>query len=246
MSARPTEDRTPWRPSPAFRSRRLRSSGSWFNAHKAVYEAHVKGPMVELVTQVADDLRKFAVDCVPDKPEKAIYRIYRDTRFSKDKTPYKTHVAAHFQHRQIPKNTGAGFYFAVSHKSLDVGGGMYMPGPDQLAATRAVLLDRHEEFRKLCSDKSLTKSLGKLLGDKLARVPKGFDAEHPASEFLRMKQFYFYAELDPKLALSAKVRKEIVDRFKRVAPIVAFLNEALLIGMKGDDDDRPVRPAPMF
>jgi uncharacterized protein (TIGR02453 family) len=229
-----------------FRNLEKNNDRAWFNAHKETYEQGVKSPMVELVTQIADDLRKISPDCVPDQPAKAIYRIYRDTRFAKDKTPYKTHVAAHFQHRQIPKNVGAGFYFAVSHKSLDVGGGMYMPGPEQLAATRKVLLDRHKQFTKLCTDKSLVKSLGPLCGDKLARVPKGFDVDHTAAELLRMKQFYFYVELDAKLALTPQIRKQVVDRFKLVAPMVEFLNAALLADVVKTEEDRPVRPAPMF
>src|SRR4051812_19695719 len=95
---------------------------AWFTPRKELFETLVRGPMIELVTQLCDDLRKFAVDYVPADPKKVIYRIYRDTRFSKDKTPYKTHIGAHFQHRKLPKNLAGGFYVGVSHEGLEIAG----------------------------------------------------------------------------------------------------------------------------
>src|SRR5262249_35612502 len=149
-------------------------------------------------------------------PAKAIYRIYRDTRFSKDKTPYKTHIAAHFQHQKLPKNRAAGFYFAVSHESVEVAGGIYMPGPDELAAVRAAICKDPKAFGKLTSDRKLIKTLGPLCGEKLARVPKGFSPDAPAAEWLRHKNFYFYLTLDPSAALKPALRKTIVDSFKQL------------------------------
>ncbi len=227
-----------------FRQLAANNDRAWFNAHKETFEAVVKSPMIELVTLVADDLRAFAADYVPDKPEKSIYRIYRDTRFSKDKTPYKTHIAAHFQHRRVGKNLGAGFYFAVSHESVEIAGGMYMPGPDQLRAVRGVLLKDHAKFAKLCGDKSLVKAAGELLGEKLTRVPKVYPADSPAAEWLKRKQFYFDISLPAKAALDKTIRKEIASRFRKMQPMVDYLNDALLADL--GEEAIPKRPEPMF
>src|SRR3954469_4320290 len=105
----------------------------WFQPHKEIFEAQLKQPMRELVEALNGELRKFAPEYVTD-PEKAIYRIYRDTRFSKDKTPYKNHIAASFRRATDWPHAGAGFFFAVSHKEVAVGGGVYMPPPETLQA----------------------------------------------------------------------------------------------------------------
>lgn len=221
---------------------------TWFAAHKETFEKDVREPMVELVSLLCSDLAQINVDYIPDKPEKVIYRIYRDTRFSKDKTPYKTHIAAHFQHRHITKNRGAGFYFAVSHESLAIGGGMYMPEPEQLLAVRNALLTRWSEFQAICSERSLVRALGPLQGEKLARVPKGFDRHSPVAELLRFKHFYFYTELDPAQALRPSIHGEILKRFKLLLPMVRFLNAAILAALATETNDGPLptRPEPMF
>lgn len=111
-----------------FRQLARNNTREWFQPRKAKYEEHVRGPMLDLVEQIVDDLRKFAVDHVVP-PAKAVYRIHRDTRFSNDKTPYKTHVAALLPRAGLEKHAGAGFYFSVSHEKVEIAAGMYMPGP---------------------------------------------------------------------------------------------------------------------
>ena len=181
---------------------------------------------------------------MPDKPEKAIYRIYRDTRFSKDKTPYKTHIGANFQHRRIEKNRGAGFYFQLSHEGLGIAGGLYMPGPDELLAVRRSLAQDPRPFELAC--KPLQKRFGALQGESAARVPKGFDSESPAADLLKRKQFYLYTELDAKLALSPKLPNEIMAHFKPLLPMVQFINDAIIESLGDEETHLPQRPAPMF
>jgi uncharacterized protein (TIGR02453 family) len=181
------------------------------------------------------------------EPGKAVYRIYRDTRFSKDKTPYKTHIAAHFQRSGLPKNAGAGYYFSVSHSGVEVGGGMYMPGPDELSAVRAAIIRREKTFRAMITDKKLVKSMGPIKGETLARVPRGYTPDHPAGDLLKFKQFYFFQTLPSELATTPKIRKEVVDRFKLTAPLIDFLNDAALAALKSAaGDSRPKRPEAMF
>lgn len=229
----------------------------WFAGHKEVFEEQVRWPMVELVRRVSDELRRLAVEYVPEKPEKAIYRIYRDTRFSKDKTPYKTQVSAMFQHRRIAKNRGAGLYFEVTRKHVGIAGGLYMPEPEQLQAVRKYMVGHWQELGKLCGAGALVKRFGAVQGESLARVPKGFEADSPAAEWLKRKQVYFYMERDAKLARSGAIVKELVSGFKLLLPMVEFLNEGILRaveegeereeGEEGEErEGRPVRPEPMF
>src|SRR3712207_3689852 len=145
-----------------FRGLVKNNDRQWFAAHKAEFEQHVRGPLLAVVEAVNDKLRAFAAEYVIEPSHKAIYRIYRDTRFAKDKTPYKTHIAAHFQRRGIAKNAGAGYYFAVSHEGLQVGGGMYMPGPDELAAVRGAIAADPAAFDRIFNDRKTAKLVGPL------------------------------------------------------------------------------------
>src|SRR6266436_7228711 len=107
----------------------------WFNAHRDDYEAHVRQPMTAIVERLAVDLRAFAPELVAS-PKVSIYRIYRDTRFSEDKSPYKTHAAAVFPRSGLGKHQGAAFYLHISPTELLIGGGLYMPMPEDLNAIR--------------------------------------------------------------------------------------------------------------
>src|SRR5687768_16404051 len=131
-----------------FRQLARNNRREWFQPRKAQYEQHVREPLLELVALVCDDLRGFAADHVCE-PKKALFRIYRDTRFSSDKTPYKTHAAAVFPRCGMGKTTCAGFYFCVSHETVEIAGGMYMPGPEELAAVRQAIARNERPLRKL-------------------------------------------------------------------------------------------------
>jgi uncharacterized protein (TIGR02453 family) len=201
----------------------------WFQPRKETFESSVKAPMLELVEEVNKELAKFAADHVTD-PAKAVYRIYRDTRFSKDKTPYKTHIAANFPRRGVEKHAGAGFYFHVSPKEVLVAGGVYMPGPEQLLAIRTWLTANHREFLKV--SKAAEKLVSPLQGESLSRPPKGFACDHPAVELIRMKQWLWWANLDVKLVTTPELASEIASRFRAMAPGIAMLNTPLTAGKK--------------
>ena len=229
-----------------FRQLQKNNKREWFTPRKEIFEEHVRRPMIELVTDLCDDLRKFAVDYVPAEPAKALYRIYRDTRFSKDKTPYKLHIAAHFQHRQLPKNRAAGLYLAVSHQELDIAGGIYMPDPEGLLIVRQTIARNPAKFRKLAEDKKLVKTFGKMQGETAKRVPAPFLPDDPAADLVKMKQLYFYKGLSPADALKPTLRKLVVERFLLLQPFVDFFNDALLSTLKAAEPERPKRPEPMF
>src|SRR6185369_11740810 len=117
--------------------RRLKRNNNreWFQEHKTIYEESVKRPMTELIEAIAVDFQKFAPEMTASLKVSA-YRIYRDTRFSKDKSPYKTHVAAVFPHANLGKHEGAGFYVHISPAEVFIGGGLYMPLPEDLNTVR--------------------------------------------------------------------------------------------------------------
>ena len=210
-----------------FRGIARNNNREWFLPRKPVFEREVKQPMYELVGRLNTAMARFAPE-YRTEPAKAVYRFYRDTRFSKDKSPYKTHIAASFRHRQLGgEGGGAGFYFAVSHKEVAVGGGMYMPAPETLLAVRQHVAEHHAEFRKLLASKAVKTLFGEVHGEQLTRVPKGFCAEHPAADLLRYKQLYLYVELPAELATSARLEGEIVTRFKAMTPFLEFLNAPL-------------------
>src|SRR5438270_7110241 len=124
------------------------NSREWFQPRKELFERRVREPMLRLVELLCDDVRKFAADHVVE-PKKALYGIYRDTRFSKDKTPYKTHIAAIFHRHNLDRHSSAGYYFHVEPTKVGIASGAYMPGPVELYAIRTWLTEHYDDFLKL-------------------------------------------------------------------------------------------------
>jgi len=207
-----------------LRSLKRNNRREWFQPRKEVFDTQLKAPMTTLVEAVNAALLEFAPDHITD-PAKAIYRIYRDTRFSSDKTPYKTHIAAVFPRRGLDRHSSAGFYFHISTESVGLAAGAYMPGPEQLRDVRAWLAENHTMFRRAA--RGPEKLWGKLQGSALTRNPKGFDPEHPASDLIRMKQWVYWVELDIKLAATPQLLGELTKRFRVAAPVIAMLNAPL-------------------
>jgi uncharacterized protein (TIGR02453 family) len=208
-----------------LRQLKRNNNRDWFNANKTVYERELKEPMVEFVEALNAGFARYASGYVTD-PKKAIYRIYRDTRFSADKTPYKTHSGALFRRRDLSKHESGAFYVAVSPEEVEIAGGVYMPGADALRRLRTHLAKHHEELEAMLASRKLIKLVGGLQGNSLSRPPKGFSADHPAIELLKRKQWYFYTTLPAELALKPSLVREVETRFESMAPVVAFLNRA--------------------
>jgi uncharacterized protein (TIGR02453 family) len=198
----------------------------WFQPRKEQYERDVRAPMQAIVEQLAIDMRAFAPEVVVD-PKKAIFRIYRDTRFADDKTPYKTNIAASFGWRGLPRWEGAGLYFQLSHEDVWIGGGMYQPPTPLLQKVREHIVSNHRRLRSIVASAGFKRVIGELEGEKLQRVPRGFDPDHPAAEFLRHRQFLAGRELAPTVSSSARFYPTLIDTFKVIVPVVRFLNEPL-------------------
>lgn len=199
----------------------------WFNERKDVYETELKAPMLALVEEISAGLARFAPEYVRP-PQKAVMRIYRDIRFSKNKQPYKTHLSAWWARSGLEKTSGGGFYLEVGPERLMAAAGVYMPEKDQLLAIRRHLLEHHERFRKLMSAKKLRAEMEEIDGMKMSRGPKGFPADHPAIDLILQRQWGVVAMLPAERALQPALAKDIVERFKLAAPLVALLNEPLV------------------
>ena len=198
----------------------------WFAAHRDDYEAHVRQPMIAIITRLADDFREFGPEFVAN-PKTSMYRIYRDIRFSENKAPYKTHVAANFPTRGLPKHEGAGLYFHVSPDEVWMGGGMYAPQPPQLHAVREHIAANPRRLRTLVESPAFRRDIGTLEGERLQRVPRGFSKDHEAAEYLKFRQFLAGRGFEPVFATGPKFYSSLLTIFKRIAPVARFLNEPL-------------------
>jgi uncharacterized protein (TIGR02453 family) len=212
-----------------LRALKRNNDREWFRTRKPEYEQHVRGPMIVLLDRLAPDLREFAPDLISD-PRVCLYRIYRDTRFSADKTPLKTHVAAHFPSRKFPKGEGAGLYLEVTPQWVWMGGGLYMPSSTDLQAIRAAIDRNHRKLHRVVTSAAFTRAVGELGGDQLSRVPRGYAKDHAAERYLRHKQFLAGREYPADFATSPRFYPEVLKVFRAVSPLAAFLNEAMSAG----------------
>ncbi len=203
----------------------------WFDPRKPLFESVLKAPMLKVIEEVTAAMVEFAPGHVRPAP-KCMMRIYRDTRFSNDKTPYKNRVAAWWSQHGLEKTSGGGFYFHLSATELTIAAGLYMPEREQLMAIRTFLLDHHGELRRLLTDKKMLRLFKPDHGELLSRPPKGFPKEHPAMDLLKCRQWAVFATLPAEEALAPGLVKKIVVHFRAAAPLVALLNRPLTAAPK--------------
>jgi len=210
-----------------LRSLKRNNNREWFQKHRGNYEQHVKQPMAELIEALHAEFQEFAPEMIAS-PKVSAYRIYRDTRFSKDKSPYKTHVAAVFPRSGLSKHEGAGLYVHIAPEELLVGGGLYMPLPEDLNAVRSHIFENHKRFLKIVENAPFRRRFGKLEGEQLTRVPRGFPADHVIADYLRYKQFLAGRNFPPEHATTPRFYKTLIETFRAMLPLVRFLNEPIL------------------
>jgi len=198
----------------------------WFNARKDEYDTVVRQPMLAVLERLAVDMRDIAPDL--HVSPKSMYRIYRDIRFSENKQPYKTHVAASFWDRELGKGGGAGMYFHISTDGVWIGGGMYAPEPPQLHRVREQIAANVKHFRSIVEAPAFKRALdGGLEGEQLQRVPRGFPRDHEAADYLRHRQFLAGKEFPSSFAARSGFYGGMLGVFRTIAPLVRFLNESL-------------------
>ena len=198
----------------------------WFNAHKPDYEEYVKLPIQLLIASLRSPMAKVAPE-VEVNPKRNMFRIYRDTRFSKNKEPYKTHVAAVFPVRGNHWEASASYYVHIEPKEIYVGGGVYMPEADQLKKIRRAIADDPKEFLSIVAGDKFVKKFKTLEGEKLQRVPLGFPKDHMMAEWLKYKNFYTGVSWDVEECFSPKFVEKITVVYKDLLPMIRFLNGAL-------------------
>jgi len=214
-----------------LRSLARNNDRAWFDPRKPIYEREIKQPMLVFIDEVNHAFAEFAPDHMR-QPNKAMMRIYRDTRFDASRglpaKPYKTNAAAWWARTGLEKTTGAGFYFHFSPKETIIAAGAYMPTPDQLLLIRRHIEQNHKELRAILANKKLKAAMKEFDGRKLTRAPRGFPADSPALDLLVCRQWGVGATLPPEFATRPDLIKEVVRRFKLAAPLVHFLNAGIL------------------
>lgn len=208
-----------------FRELKQNNNREWFLAHKEIYEQKAKSPMILFIEALKTESKRFAPEILFDA--KCIYRIYRDVRFSRDKSPYKTHIAAAFDPKQMQKRPCAGLYFHLEPDQVLIGGGIYMPGSAELLAIRRHIQKHYKKLQAIVREPEFKKLFERLKGKQLSRVPKGFRADHPAAGLLRYKQFLAYITLRSDVAGTPNLLPLTVKYFRTMMPLIRFLNTPL-------------------
>ena len=180
--------------------------------------------MLEVIERLAEDFRTFAPELVA-APKQSLYRIYRDTRFSPDKRPLKTHAAAVFPWRGLPRHAGAGLYFEIACDWVWIGGGMYAPEPAALFKLREHIADTWPELQTITRRAAFRRNFGSLGGETLSRVPRGFAATDPAAAYLKHRRFVAGRELPAAFAYDRAFYPTLIATFKALMPLIRFLNE---------------------
>lgn len=209
-----------------LRALKRHNDRDWFREHKDDYETHVRQPMIDVLERLARDMRAFAPEIVSD-PKVSLFRIYRDTRFSDDKRPLKTHIGAHFPDRELGRGMGAGLYFEIAPDWVWIGGGFYMPEPADLQAVREHIAATHPRLHRIATSAIFRWTFGQLDGARLSRVPRGYLKDHPAAHYLQFKQFLAGREFEPAFAAGRTFYPELLRTFRAAAPLVRFLNTPL-------------------
>ena len=198
----------------------------WFNAHKADFVS-AKDNITALTGYMIGQIAKFDGEISGTLPEDCVFRIYRDIRFSKNKDPYKNNLGAYIAPGGR-KSMSPGYYFHIQPGQCFIAAGLHMPESSELLKVRKAIADRTDEFFKILKAKSFRDRFGELNGEKLKTVPKGFPADHPAIEYLKMKSLTAYREYKTdKEALSKDYPKMLVGDAKAMYPLVTFLRTAL-------------------
>jgi uncharacterized protein (TIGR02453 family) len=205
---------------------------AWFEANKDRYERHVRGPALEFIAAMAPALEKFAPNfrAEPRKMGGSLMRVYRDTRFSRDKTPYKTNVGIQFRHSLGRDVHAPGFYVHVATDECFLGVGCWRPEAEALERIRDLIAAKPERWFKARDDRRFGAHWS-LSGERLARPPRGYALDHPAVEDLKYKDYVAIAPLCFDEAIGQGLVKLAGARFAATTPFMGFLCEALGVSL---------------
>lgn len=204
------------------------NSRVWFQANRGRYEAQVRDPALRFITDFGSHLTKmsrhFRAD--PRPVGGSLFRFYRDTRFSKDKSPYKTYTGIQFRHVSGKDAHCPCFYLHLEPKSIFAGAGIWRPGGPTLAKIRERIVESPSAWKRVLADRRF-KSRFNLSGDSLKRPPRGYDPEHPFIEDLKRKDFVGFASLSQKDVTDTGFLKEFTEICRSGSALVSFLCRAV-------------------
>lgn len=198
----------------------------WFDANRKRYEEVVREPFKLFVTDLIEEVAKKDPEIQITQKE-AIFRINRDIRFSKDKTPYKTNNSALISKNGRKDKTYPGIYVELGPEKLGIYGGVFMPDSKQVARVREYLADNLETFEKAINEKSFKSLYGEIKGEQAKRIPKELKDAAAIQPLLFNKQWYYFAHLDPKTIESSSLMNTILKHYEAAASIRTFLTKAL-------------------
>lgn len=203
----------------------------WFQANKERYHSGVEKPFYHFIEDLLKELETLmpihfvtARDC--------IFRIYRDTRFSKDKTPYKTHMAAMISPKGRKDKTTPGMYVQVSTQDVRIYSGCLELNTQQLAKIRAYMLEHLEDFKQLISDEKFQSTFGEIRGEKYQRIPEPFAAVSTNMPLILNKSFYYFKKYAPETALMDDLLDILLSDYKNCQPLNLFFSNALEMEQK--------------
>jgi len=201
---------------------------AWFEANKARYEALVRAPALDFIAAMAPQLEKFAPNfrAEPKKMGGSLMRVFRDTRFSRDKTPYKTNIGIQFRHALGKDVHAPGYYVHIATEECFFGVGCWHPEPDALVRIRERIASKPDAWFAVRDDRKFAAQF-ELVGDSLKRVPQGYTAEHVAADDLRRKDYIGLAPLAADEVIGAGLVKLAGSRFAAATPFMKFLCDAM-------------------
>jgi uncharacterized protein (TIGR02453 family) len=203
----------------------INNNREWFNENKQRY-LQIKENFENVVNEIISEVADFDSSVERLEAKKCIFRIYKDTRFSQDKTPYKTNIGASLVEKGPKTLNHAGYYIHIEPGKSFLAGGVYMTEPKNLKAIRAAISSDGDAFMKILNKKSF-KDILELQGTKLVKVPQGFDKEDPMGDYLKFKQFTVFHPLSDDEVLDKNFVKNTVQVLKEIYPFNRFLNEAI-------------------
>lgn len=198
----------------------------WFDENRKTYELFVKKPFSIFVQDFIFEIQKFNLDIVPDAKD-AIFRINRDIRFSKDKTPYKLHMSALLSPQGRKDISNPGFYMEFNPEHFSLYGGIYMPNPAQIVKIRSHMAQNIDAFLKIIANPDFVQMFGTIQGDKQVRIPKELKEAAEKQPLIFNKQWYIQANLDPETILKPDLMSNVLNYYKVAQPLHIFINNAL-------------------
>lgn len=201
----------------------------WFNDHKEEYLTHYSN-VVRFADNLLVEMNKHD-NIETSTGKKSLFRIYRDTRFSKDKTPYKTQWSGSL--KRATKLLRGSYYFHIEPGNSFIGGGFWGPNPPDLLRIREEIASNDNELRTIITSKYFTDTFGSLKGECVKTAPKGFQKDHPSIDLLRHKQFIISKSFSDKEVLSPSFLNDVIDTFKKMQPFFNYMSEVLTTDANG-------------